>query len=223
MVRRRPALPSEVVTLLNKRLLALFVIPVVIVLAGFVYSVAVVGGMESDITSQQNRISTLRQNVDSVNDRYNAVDAKVAAIEKDTGVRRDQLLADEKVISEFLSDTCVWSNFDEYTAARERAMSKWGLSEESMFLSKFMPKFEKAGPEAGKPDYNYVDALGLNMTVDGVTCYLSDIDADGTYHYFVEADLGSSSYGKHSSMRTLFVCGVTSDGKIVDADGVLLS
>lgn len=215
--------PTEVVTLHSKRLFLLFLAPVAIALAGFGYGRIVVGGMESDIVSQQNRISTLRQNIDSLNDQYNAADAKIAAIEQDTGVRRDQLLSDEKVIGEFLSDTCVWSNFDEYTVARERAMSKWGLSEESMFLSSFMPKFEKAGPNAGNPEYNYIDAMDLNMTVDDVKCYLSDIDEDGTYHYFVEADLGSSSYGKHSAMHTLFLCGVTSDGKLVDADGVLLS
>lgn len=206
----------------SKRVFLIFVIPVVIVVAGFAYGMMATGGMGSQIASQQNQIATLRKNIDDVNAKYNAVDDKIEAIDQATGVDRDQMLDDEKVIGEFLSDTCVWSNFDEYAAARDRAISKWGLSEDSMFLSSFMPKFEKAGENAGNPDYNYVDALGLNMTVDNVMCYLSSMDADGTYHYFVEADLGSSSYGKHSSTRTLFVCGVTADGKLVDADGVIL-
>ena len=135
-----------------------------------------------------------------------AVDEKENTVRVNlTGCDMNRKNRDDKMMADFLSYGVTWSNSEEYTAQRNKLMSKYAwLSADSEYLSKFFP--DPSGliirDHSGADMFNPLDD-GRNTRFTGLYTHVVDVK-DGVYSYV--GDLRTQSSG---------LVGGTATGKII--------
>lgn len=120
--------------------------------------------------------SQLRTELEEVNSR--AVQDRNAAVLAVTGQDLSRQAADDEVVSTMLRTATTWQDGASYVTARENVMRRWGLSEDSQFMSTFMPGEAQGAyrtDSSGKVHYAYPD---LNSTMSWFQSTLVGIDGD---------------------------------------------
>ena len=130
----------------------------------------------------------------------NALGTNAARIEDDT-----------ETITEFLGLVTSWGSGEEYTAARESVMRRYGLDPRSQFMSTYFQEPVFNTDSSGNKFY-VVDVEGLNSSLSSVDVKV--LGVEGTkYRYMVLADIASSSNdGKATATRTSVIY-LTVDGE----------
>lgn len=203
-----------------KKLIPIIVCLVLCLLSFFVTS-ATVSSMKSDLTSQSVKITELKNKL--VLQKAENQSKQDEVIEVSTGYDAERRMADDEIASAFLTKCLTWSSYDEYKSVRDSIKSEYKLKESDNFLKVFFPDV-KAYVGKGEPDYNYIDANGLNMSYSDMKSYVVDIDDDGTYSYFTFVTVVSQNKtGAEGETQAAFTYKVTKDGKLYDIGANVLS
>jgi hypothetical protein len=139
-----------------------------------------------------------------------------------TGLNMQRTVTDDKVVSDFLEIVCTWDSYDEYMTARETIMRRYDLSEDSEFMSIFMPVVgNKTSPDG--TNYNQIDTNGLNMDFESVDSYVTKISAD-RYSYFTIVNIRSSwKNGGESIVRAAITYTIDADGELTNISAIPLN
>lgn len=184
---------------------------------GLVLGITIVGS-DSEIEQKQAQMSQLETELSE------AEDARVAQAEEVSdsllGVDSDRMVADDEVIEGFLDAALTWTSHEEYMAARSTVQRKYGLAEDSSFMTAFLPdgslisKKDRTGKQ-----YNLIDELGLTSQVGSY--HTSVLKVEGTlYRYFIEVNVqGKSADGEGAStLPSLVMLTVDENGTITDVE-----
>lgn len=166
-----------------------------------------------EIESLTNQIGTLSA---ALNNKQNELIFTI------TGLNLQRTVADDKIVSDFLDVVCTWDSYDEYMAARETIMRRYDLSEDSAFMSVFMPVVGNKTSVDGT-NYNQIDTNGLNMDFESVDSYVTSIVAD-EYSYFSIVKIRSSweKNGGESIVRAAIMYTIDSDGVLSNISAIPL-
>lgn len=194
--------------------------------------VATVGGVtwssqHAALVEQEAQINDVEGHLAAVQkSRAEQVNADVMAA---LGVSQSRLSTDGERIRSLLSMVFTWDSGQSYEAARESLKSRFGLTENEMFLKSFMPPSRFNEDSQGRR-YYYIDTVGLNSAL-GADPDIEVIDAKaGVYTYAVLADVevtsDATSQNKASKAsvtahrRTLLFVTVDAQGKVSNLSGV---
>ena len=112
------------------------------------------------------------------------VEASVAVSEAETPeVNEIRMEADGALMKEIITIATTWDSGPAYVEARNKIVSEFNLSEDSEFLSTFLPGEDSGAyrvDDTGQYHYAYPDA---NSKLVDFTYYLTDIE-DGVWEYF---------------------------------------
>lgn len=136
-----------------------------------------------------------------------------------SGATSERLERDRVVIDELLERALTWGDNAEYTEARAATMRVHGLSEDSTFMTSFLPPSPFSVDSKGN-QYPYIDAAGLNSTLGEVRPSLLRIDGL-SYEYMVLADVRSDSSdgrGAAVNVATVFLT-IDGEGGVSDLRG----
>lgn len=108
------------------------------------------------------------------------------------GVSQNRLSTDGERITSLLSMALTWDSGQGYEAARESLKSRFGLTENEIFLKSFMPPSRFNEDSQGRR-YYYIDTVGLNSALGAdPDIEVVDVKAD-VYTYAVLADVEVTS------------------------------
>ena len=140
---------------------------------------------------------------------------RAAVSEKATGVLEERYKRDQELSKELFSLATTWSDGKEYDAARKNIMGKYGMAEDSPFMSRFLPNVSRTAPDGTY--VSRVDAEDLNSA-------FADMDMavvgskDGGYEYFatVKVNVYSADETAHVVTTTPISYTIDAAGAIVD-------
>ncbi|MFC9756688.1 hypothetical protein [Streptomyces sp. NPDC056921] len=145
------------------------------------------------------------------------------------GASRNRLGTDGEIIKALLGMAFTWDSGQRYEEARERLKSRFGLTENQVFLKSFMPPSRFSEDTQGRRFY-YIDAVGLNSALgEDPNIEVVDVKAgDYTYAVMANVDATSDAVNQKSASKArttahrqvlLFVT-VGAQGKVSNLSGV---
>lgn len=191
-------------------LAALFAVVAVSYAAGSVSRSAETAAQESEIADLEARMKTALAAAEA--EQQEAVDSA-------QGTSEARLLEDTALIREFMRSVATWDSGESYTSARETAVRRYGLAEDSQFLQAYFPEPVFNTDTSGNRFY-VVDTEGLKSSLESID--VQTLAVTGTeYRYMVLADISSeSSSGKSSANRTSVIyLTLDGEGTISDVSG----
>ncbi|KIA73395.1 hypothetical protein ANMWB30_23220 [Arthrobacter sp. MWB30] len=186
------------------------------IVAGITY-VVVVSNQQTEVAQQLARISELDTRMQT--QLAHAKAAEQAAVDEAQGTSAQRVDADTEVIKSFVRTAVTWDSGEGYASARESVMRKYGLDEQSQFMSVYFPPPVFNTDSSGNRVY-LVDAEGINSALTSVDARV--LGVEGTrYRYLVMANIrASSTDGKASANRPSVVfLTVDGEGHISDVSG----
>ncbi len=143
-------------------------------------------GQQTTLESQETRIGALEGELRSAE---LALAERVATdVAQSLGISQSRLASDSLTLSGLVDTVFTWDSGIAYEQARTRLKDRYGLAEEDVFLSSFMPPSRYNEDDTGKR-YYYIDAAHLNSAVDGdPDIAIIDVVAD-RYDYVVLVDV----------------------------------
>ncbi|MFE4334025.1 hypothetical protein ACFRQM_32820 [Streptomyces sp. NPDC056831] len=204
----------------------------VLVTAAVLVVVATVAGLtwssqRAGLAGQEARISEVEGQLAGIQKKNDEqVDADVLQA---LGVSRNRLGTDGEIIKSLLGMTFTWDSGQRYEEARERLKSRFGLTENKVFLKSFMPP-SRFNEDAQGRRYYYIDTVGLNSAL-GEDPDIEVVDVKtGDYTYAVMADIevtsdavtqnSASNASVTAHRRVLLFVMVDAQGKVSDLSGV---
>lgn len=201
-----------------KRFIPIFVAFVFFAISFGMYSVSS-SSREESLNKQANEITELKNRL---NIKEKAVLAEKERVLKNvTGLDRDRVEKDKKVIERFFKKTFSWSSYKDYEKMRFALMSEYKLTKDSDFMKVFAP--EVINTKMDGKDYNRIDVNGYNMSFDSVTPYVTKI-AEDKYSYFSIVRLSTKSKdGGEALSNVIARYTIDSTGNISDLHGDIIS
>lgn len=136
-----------------------------------------------------------------------------------SGATSERLELDRVVIEELLERALTWGDNAEYTEARAATMRVYGLTEDSAFMTNFLPPAPFSVDSKGN-QYPYIDAAGLNSKLGDFQSSVLRINGL-SYEYMVLVDVRSDSSdgrGAAVNVATVFVT-IDGEGGVTDIRG----
>ncbi|MGW6600525.1 hypothetical protein [Streptomyces sp. NPDC055036] len=177
----------------------------VLVIAAVLVAVATVAGLtwssqRAELAGQEARIREVKEQLAGIQ-KKNAerVDADVLQA---LGISRNRLSTDGGRIKSLLEMTFTWDSGQRYEMARERLKSRFGLTENDVFLKSFMPPSRFNEDEQGRR-YYYIDMAGLNSALgEDPGIEVVDVKADDyTYAVLADVEVTSDAVTQNSTSR----------------------
>ena len=138
------------------------------------------------------------------------------------GLSFERVNSDKVELNELFSEIVTWSNFDEYTAIRDKLINEYKVSPDSWLLSTFMPVQEVYHNVESNRDWNMIDERGWNMSF--VTADVRCIGANGdTYSYFAQVTAESAVKDQVGQSDIVFMADVAKDGSITKLEALPVS
>lgn len=190
--------------------------------AAVLVATCIVGGSIS--ASHAAQLDSDKATLAGIQDEVTQAKAGVDTAAEDTalefsGAQRERVESDEAIIEDLANRALSWDDHAAYQEARASTMRAYGLTEDSAFMTAFLPpapvNLDKQGNE-----YPYIDAAGLNSRAAGVTARLLGVDGS-LYSYMALVDVESTSsdgLGTASNVATIFLT-IDSDGLITSLTG----
>lgn len=118
-----------------------------------------------------------------------------------TGVDLERKTADDKLFEELMHDVLDWNSLPDYEKARAKVKERWGFSEDSQFMSMFMPgEMQGAMRRDAAGNMHYAFDENLSSSYGGADIYVSGVDeGSDTYSYFALVRSNHSSADKTTS------------------------
>jgi hypothetical protein len=164
----------------------------VLAIAALLAVIATVFGMTW--AGQQWALDRQKSAIDTLQERLKAAQLKNSErvsqdVLKSLGVSQGRLGEDAPIITSLVETAFTWDSGTAYEQARTKLKDTYGLSEKDAFLKDFMPPSRYNEDSTGKR-YYYIDAEGLNSSVDGSPdIQVVKVVADD-YTYLVLVDVG---------------------------------
>ena len=174
---------------------------------------------EGSLNKQANEITELKNRL---NIKEKAVLAEKERVLKNvTGLDRNRVEKDKKVIERFFKKTFSWSSYKDYEKMRFYLMYEYKLTKDYVFMKVFDP--EVINTKMDGKDYNRIDVNGYNMSFDSVTPYVTKI-AEDKYSYFSIVRLSTKSKdGGEALSNVIARYTIDSTGNISDLHGDIIS
>ncbi|MFD7537482.1 hypothetical protein [Streptomyces sp. NPDC059819] len=203
-----------------------------LVTAAVLLVVAAVAGVtwsnhDAALTAQEARINDAEEHLAGI--RAKNTELVHAAVMAALGVSQDRLHADGERINSLLSLAFTWDSGQSYEAARARVKSRFGLTENEMFLKSFMPPSRFNEDPQGRR-YYYIDAVGLNSALGAdADIEVVDVKADVcTYAVLVDVAVTSDAVSQNKASkasvtahrRVLLFVTVDARGEVSNLSGV---
>lgn len=195
------------------------VILCVLFLMGTIIGYALVtSSQNAKLDEQQAEIALLENQIAMLANTYENTQTEI--LQTTTGLNLGRVAQDDAVLSEFFKTVFTWDTYNEYMDARDAIMHRYGLTEDSQFMSVFMP--EVVNRELNGKNYNRIDVDDLNMNYEDFTSYVVRIMAD-EYSYFTVVDISSTwKNGGESIVRTAITYTVNANGELSNINAVPL-
>lgn len=179
-----------------------------LVITGAVSGVTL-AGQAAQLDAQQAKLDAITAKVNAARSAASNVETAVSL--KGAGADPDRVASDTRVMGDLLNRALSWDSDASYNEARESTMRVYGLTENSTFMTSFLPPSPVNRDSEGN-EYPYIDAAGLNSQVGGFKARLLSVDAvDYSYMVLVDVQAKSSDgLGKAGNVATVFV---TIDGE----------
>lgn len=184
--------------------------------------VLMVGGIGTASVIQSGRDSQLAEQNTTIHGLENRIDTLEAAQSEDvdkavqlaSGLDSARVAQDDEAARALLEQAFNWDSKETYDAARNSIKEMYGLSDDSSFLSVFMP--EMGNINVGDREINEIDARGLNISFSGMQSNVTAINGD-LYTYFTIVTVTSSdSTGATADGESAFVYTVNGNGELSD-------
>lgn len=163
---------------------------------------------QSMIEEYQNAINIQMQSLQQAED--NAVSCA-------SGIDFSKVAKDDETVKSFLEMIMTWGSYEEYEAIRQKLVNEYGVSEDSTFMTTFLPAVKNK--EKNGKNYNVIDNNDLNMTYEDMDSYVVKISNE-TYSYFTIVEWSSADeFGNEGKSKAVFTYDVSSEGNISNLEG----
>lgn len=168
---------------------------------------------KSEIDKNNVKITELEENINKGEVTNNK--QKDEVIYNATGFDKVRFENDNKFIEKILREVLTWDSYDSYVTAREKAKTSFNLSDDSDFLSSFMPMPRISKNINGKTE-NSIDRNKLNMKYKSLSSTVIKIYED-KYVYFTLVSVESfNSKGVSADGTVLFRYEVDKEGNFTN-------
>lgn len=176
--------------LMNKKIVIPGIVATVMLILAFAFYTMATG-------SQQQKLDTAREKYAQLSNKKSMLEAALAtrdakAVQAGTGMDAQRKVKDDKAAAEFARLVSTWDSKKSYDAARKKAIAKYHLKKDGMFLKTFMYDVPSMKNADGKGTFNEIDAAGLNMAYQSMSSYVTKIVGD-KYTYLATVKVSSSS------------------------------
>lgn len=176
--------------LMNKKIVIPGIVATVMLILAFAFYTMATG-------SQQQKLDTTREKYAQLSNKKSMLEAALAtrdakAVQAGTGMDAQRKAKDDKAAAEFARLVSTWDSKKSYDAARKKAIAKYHLKKDGMFLKTFMYDVPSMKNADGKGTFNEIDASGLNMAYQSMSSYVTKIVGD-KYTYLATVKVSSSS------------------------------
>jgi len=174
-------------------------------------------GQAEILEAQDAQVASINAKTDDARAAAAAVDDEVAL--QGTGASAERVASDRDIVVEIAKRALTWDDDATYRDARASTMRSYGLTEDSTFMTSFLPDAPVNRDSQGN-EYPYIDAAGLNSTVGDTVVKVLDVDGlDYSYLALVDVQASSSDgLATASSVATIFVT-IDGDGAVSDLTG----
>ena len=176
--------------LMNKKIVIPGIVATVMLILAFAFYTMATG-------SQQQKLDTAREKYAQLSNKKSMLEAALAtrdakAVQAGTGMDAKRKIKDDKAAAEFAKLVSTWDSKKSYDVARKKAIAKYHLKKDGMFLQTFMYDVPSMKNTDGKGTFNEIDASGLNMAYQSMSSYVTKIVGD-KYTYLATVKVSSSS------------------------------
>ena len=168
---------------------------------------------KSEIDKNNVKITELEENINKSEVTSNK--QKDEVIYNTTGFDKVRFENDKKFMEKILQEVLTWDSYDSYMSSREKAKTSFNLSDDSDFLSSFMPAPKISKNINGKTE-NSIDRNKLNMKYKSLSSTIIKIYED-KYVYFTLVSVESfNSKGVSADGTVLFRYEVDKEGNFTN-------
>lgn len=197
---------------MKRNLLVAYLLSGVAMIGMLAFSGISVSASKSQLAEQNRRLTSLTNTKNSL---LTSVTTKTEeAVMLSSGIDSVRVSKDDEVASELFDLVCTWDSATSYRNAREVVIERYHLSEDSKFLTTFLPPVADIYVGGDEGTINEIDAYGTNSTYLDMKSHVIKINGD-VYRYFTLVTIQSSNKA-----------GATADGLIactynVDVTGAI--
>ena len=197
---------------MKRNLLVAYLLSGVAMIGMLAFSGISVSASKSQLAEQNRRLTSLTNTKNSL---LTSVTTKTEeAVMLSSGIDSVRVTKDDGIASELFDLVCTWDSATSYRNAREVAIERYHLSEDSKFLTTFLPPVADIYVGGDEGTINEIDAYGTNSTYLDMKSHVIKINGD-VYRYFTLVTIQSSNKA-----------GATADGLIactynVDVTGAI--
>lgn len=179
----------------------------------------------SELRNLDDEIQKQETALNQLNADAEAVDHEV--VSEVSGLDMARVQSDDIKAEAFLKKVLTWGSYEEYNSIRESLMSEYDLTDDSDFMTTFLPAIPVVEDADGNK-YNVIDkALSsgeeLNLKFVSMTSHVTGIVED-SYSYFTEVSVSSNSVNGGTAIgRCIFEYTVSEDGKLSDLHGYTIA
>ena len=218
-----------------KQMFVIIFFGILIAVGLYFYSTTIVANIDSNIDVAEEELSTLQTKISQLDVKTTSANNTIKEVEHNlTGYEDGRVVADKKIIDEFLNQVFTWDSYEAYTLRRNSLMKRFNLmnvddntdlyTNENMFFRVFMAKPAAQENANGDIVWNEIDDDGLNMHFEQSTLYVDNIGKDGTYSYVVDVIYSAQdSNASEARAHAILTCAVSAKKDIISVDGYTIS
>ncbi|MFF2053877.1 hypothetical protein ACFVU2_19890 [Leifsonia sp. NPDC058194] len=193
-----------------------------LVAGGILIATAIVGGVTA--ANQNTSLDSQKAQLSRLDSKIAAAQATTSKLESTSslasaGAQGSRVTSDTANIEDLVHRVFTWNSDATYREARASTMRITGLSEDSSFMTAFLPKAPVNVDKQGN-QYPYIDAAGLNSEVADTTVKLLSVDALN-YNYLALVDVqakSSDGLGTAGSVATILIT-INGENKVTALTG----
>lgn len=207
---------QKVLKFFGRNLLLIGVILALIAVS--VYAVHVRQSRQDTLESQEAQILQLKQSVRSTDDEANADYAKTMR-EATGGVDATHKSRDDAAVEKMLRKALTWDSIDQYLKVRKEIKEQYNFSEDSQFMSTFMPgESQGVASKDASGDMHYSFDKDIQSQYEGMKSVVDGVEGD-TYSYFTLVSIKQiSDNGTASETNYAALQYTVADGNITNIE-----
>lgn len=186
-----------------------------IVLLSVLVSMGRVNSAKDALDANTGKLNDLQAKVDIALVGQTTADKEL--ILSETGYDMGRVNADVAVAEEFMQKVFDWDTNAKYVKVREDLKKEYGLSDDSTFMTVFMPEPYVNVARDGT-EYPQIDILGLNANYEEMDTQVRNI-ANGTYSYFARVKwYAKTADGATEATESMFLFDTNDDHELLNLE-----
>ena len=195
----------------------LLVIGVIALIIALSITSSTLSNRKDTLADQRAQIASLESQVREKQSEADKVYAKTMLTATNVDINRKK--QDDEKFKELMHAALTWKSMPEYSKAREKVMERWEFSENSQFMSTFMPgEMSGAMRKDASGETHYVYDTNLRSEFDKAETFVLSVDQENdAYTYFaIVTSRHKSDDGEASTTGQSIVTYSVSGGEIYD-------